>query len=152
MSGASPSLTRRDFGRALIAGAATAATPGFAVGRELVAVAREPVLDFAIAGGWFHGLPTALADLAVGERLRLVAEPENPYDANAVAVWRGPVKLGYVPRAANAPLARLLAGGAKVEAEITRFFKAAPKDRAPDDFAFTSVTNGDPVIRATKRA
>lgn len=143
MSGASgATLTRRDFGRALALCAATAASPAFA--------AREPVLDFAIAGGWFHGLRTALADLAIGERLRLVAEPENPYDRNAVAVWRGAIKLGYVPRAANAPLARLLAEGATVEAEIARFFGAAPNDRRPDDFAFTSVATGDPVIRATK--
>ncbi len=142
-SGPGVTLTRRDFGRALIVGAASAATPAFAV-------AREPVLDFAIAGGWFHGLRAALADLAVGERLRLVAEPENPYDDKAVAVWRGAVKLGYVPRAANAPLARLLADGASIEAEITRFFGAAPNDRRPNDFEFTSVASGDPVIRATK--
>ncbi|MFT4096798.1 MAG: HIRAN domain-containing protein [Rhodoblastus sp.] len=144
MSGASrATLTRRDFGRALIAGAATIAAPA-------LPAAREPVLDFAVAGGWFHGLRAALSELAVGERLRLVAEPENPYDRNAVAVWRGSVKLGYVPRAANAPLARLLAEGATVEAEIARFFGAAPKDRWPDDFEFTSVMAGDPVIRATK--
>ena len=144
MSGAScATRTRRDFGRALIAVAASTAMPA-------VALAREPVLDFAIAGGWFHGLRAALADLAVGERLRLVAEPGNPYDSNAVAVWRGSVKLGYVPRAANAPLAQMLAGGATVEAEITRFFGSAPKDRWPDDFEFTSVVAGDPVIRATR--
>ena len=136
-------LSRRDFGRALALCAATSAAPA-------IPAVRKPILDFAVAGGWFHGLRQALVDLAVGERLRLIAEPENPYDQNAVAVWRGDVKLGYVPRAANAPLARLLAEGATLEAEVCRFFGAAADDRRPDDFAFTSVATGDPVIRATK--
>ena len=144
MSGAiGATVTRRDFGRALVVGAAVAAAPAFPA-------ARETVLDFAIAGGWFHGLRAALAELAVGERLALVAEPENPHDGNAVAVWRGNVKLGYVPRAANPPLARLLAQGVRIETEVARFFGAAAHDRRPNDFAFTSVTTGDPVIRATK--
>lgn len=30
--------------------------------------------------------------------LRLVEEPENPVDPNAIAVYRGDEKIGYVPR------------------------------------------------------
>jgi hypothetical protein len=45
--------------------------------------------------------PEALADVSFdpGRRLRLVAEPENPHDPNAVAIWNeaGTVQVGYVP-------------------------------------------------------
>ena len=66
----------------------------------------------------------------------------------AVAVWRGDLKLGYVPRAANRPLARLLAEGARIEADVMRVIADSGKDRTP--FAYTSYGEGDPVIRATR--
>jgi hypothetical protein len=56
--------------------------------------------------------------MAVGNRLQLVREPHNPYDANAVRVeWRG-VKLGYVPRRDNAAVARQLDRGTTLEARV----------------------------------
>ena len=62
-------------------------------------------------------------DLRAGDALRLVREPDNPYDANAVRVeWRGH-KLGYVPRHENSDLARQLDGGAAIEARITELVK-----------------------------
>ena len=57
-------------------------------------------------------------DMKTGDRLQLVREPDNPYDANAVRVeWRG-VKLGYVPRRDNAAVARQLDRGAALEARV----------------------------------
>lgn len=56
--------------------------------------------------------------LRVGERLVLVREPDNPYDASAVRVeWRGR-KLGYVPRRENAAVARHLDRGTALEGRI----------------------------------
>jgi hypothetical protein len=53
-----------------------------------------------------------------GEALELAREPANPHDPLAVRVaWRGR-KLGYVPRAENAPIARLLDAGQPLEARI----------------------------------
>ncbi len=46
--------------------------------------------------------------LKPGKRLRLVAEPHNPADPNAVAIYRKDVKLGYIPRDQNDLAAQLL--------------------------------------------
>lgn len=62
-----------------------------------------PVAGFHYAEG-----PHCLPRLAAGEPLQLVREPANPHDASAVRIdWRG-YKLGYLPRQANTPIARLL--------------------------------------------
>ena len=59
-----------------------------------------------------------LRELKPGDRLELVREPRNPYDANAVRVeWRG-VKLGYVPQRDNAAVARQMDRGAALEARV----------------------------------
>jgi len=59
-------------------------------------------------------------EMHVGDRLELLREPENPHDANAVAVaWRGR-KLGYVPRRDNAALAWGLDRGERLQARISR--------------------------------
>ena len=57
-------------------------------------------------------------DMKAGDRLELVREPENPYDAGAIRVeWRGR-KLGYVPRRDNAAVARQLDLGTPLEARV----------------------------------
>ena len=57
-------------------------------------------------------------DMKSGDRLELVREPENPYDAGAIRVeWRGH-KLGYVPRHDNAAVARQLDRGTPLEARV----------------------------------
>jgi hypothetical protein len=53
--------------------------------------------------------PEALDDSSFdpGRRLALVPEPENPHDANAVAIWNADrtLQLGYVPAAISGELA-----------------------------------------------
>lgn len=79
----------------------------------LIILQRSPLAAFRHYEG-----PEALAALRAGERLALVREPDNPYDANAVRVeWRGR-KLGYVPRRENAAVARHLDRGTALEARI----------------------------------
>ncbi len=57
-------------------------------------------------------------EMKVGDRLELVRESDNPYDASAIRVaWRGR-KLGYVPRRDNAAVARQMDHGAGLEARI----------------------------------
>jgi hypothetical protein len=134
-------LTRRDALRGIAASAFACGA-----GAPVVAAAPKPLFDFAIAGGAHHGLYDVIRALAPGVRLDLVREPENPYDANAIAVHLGGRRLGYVPRCANAELARLLDEGGRVVAEVERTLDA---DNRGDDFAFTSYYNGDPLIRLT---
>jgi hypothetical protein len=140
-------FTRRAFNRALLYGAAALAAPRAAARPTLMAT---PLFDFAIAGGWYHGLPAARDGLAVGEKLVLRGEPANPFDANAVAVLRGDgMMLGYLPRAANAPISRLLERKACVEAIVVGRLDYEDESEIPDDFAFTGFADGDPRIRLT---
>jgi hypothetical protein len=78
-----------------------------------IIVQRSPLAGFRHydgAGFW--------RDMKAGDRLELVREPENPYDAGAIRVeWRGH-KLGYVPRRDNAAVARQLDRGTPLEARV----------------------------------
>ena len=79
----------------------------------VIVVQRSPLAGFRHydgAGLW--------RDMKAGDRLELVREPENPYDAGAIRVeWRGH-KLGYVPRRDNAAVARQLDRGTPLEARV----------------------------------
>jgi len=78
-----------------------------------IVVQRSPLAGFRHYEGG-----EAWRNMAVGDRLQLVREGDNPYDANAVRVeWRG-VKLGYVSRRDNAAVARQMDRGAPLEARV----------------------------------
>ena len=90
------------------------ATAGAAGTTAYIVVQNSPLAGFRYYEG--RGV---LADMKIGDRLDLVAEPDNPHDASAVRVqWRGHI-LGYVPRAENATVSRQLARGAPLEARVT---------------------------------
>lgn len=141
-------ITRREVNRGLVALAAALAAPGAVVARGV----PLRLFDFAIAGGAYHSLQRVREQIAVGEALALRAEPQNPHDRNAVAVHRGDgLMLGYVPRAANAPVARLLAAGRRVEARVVGRIAFRRSADIPRDVAFTSLAPGDPRIRLVLR-
>jgi hypothetical protein len=81
---------------------------------------RLLVQSSALAGFRYAEAAAVWPDLATGDVLELVREPDNPHDANAVRVeWRGR-KLGYVPRAENAALAWAMDRGEPVRARVSR--------------------------------
>ena len=103
------------FGTASAAIALTAllAMPCARAAEAVIIVQRSPVAGFRHSGG-----AEVLRSLKPGDRLELVREPANPYDANAVRVeWQG-VKLGYVPRRDNAAVARQMDRGIALEARL----------------------------------
>ena len=55
-----------------------------------------------------------------GQRLLVVREPKNPYDANAIAVHLLKQKLGYFPRGFAAAFAPIMDAGLKVIAHKSR--------------------------------
>ena len=80
---------------------------------------RLLVQSSPLAGFRYHEAAAVWKELAAGDRLDLVREPANAYDANAVRVeWRGR-KLGYLPRAENAALAWAMDRGEPVFARIS---------------------------------
>jgi hypothetical protein len=67
--------------------------------------------------------------MRVGDSLRLIREPGNADDANAVRVeWQGHV-IGYVPHLENEALARQFDFGNRFEGRITRLSKHRDPNR-----------------------
>ena len=63
---------------------------------------------------------TVIADLLeVGLLLRLNREPGNRFDPQAVEVYAGDAKLGYIPHTENISIAWLMDTGTWVKARIT---------------------------------
>ncbi|MBY0337300.1 MAG: HIRAN domain-containing protein [Acetobacteraceae bacterium] len=126
-----------------------------ALARLLAAGAPAPtpppvrVLDFAVAGGGYHALGRFRGALAPGVVLPLRAEPLNPFDPNAVAVLSpcGGERLGYVPRLANEPVARLLALGRPLSTVVVGALDVGREADIPEDLAFTMFLDGDPHLR-----
>jgi len=87
--------------------------PSIWAAEAVIVVQRSPLAGFRHYEG-----AAARPEIKVGDRLQLVREGDNPYDANAIRVeWRG-VKLGYVPRRDNAAVARQMDRGAALEARV----------------------------------
>lgn len=62
------------------------------------------LLSFHIAGFQYADGALVLGDLKVGDKLTLCAERDNPHDPEAVAIYYGNTKLGYVPGNGVGPL------------------------------------------------
>ena len=63
------------------------------------------LLSFHIAGFQYADGALVLGDLKAGDKLTLCAERDNPHDPEAVAIYYGNTKLGYVPGNEVGPLA-----------------------------------------------
>jgi hypothetical protein len=88
--------------------------------------------SFEIAGFQYHDGATVFDKLKVGKKLSLVAEFDNPYDPNAIAIKRKGVHLGYVPRDRNGFISQLLRFGHDdvVECRIVKLDrKAEPRNQ-----------------------
>lgn len=85
----------------------------------LAGVSGRIVLGAQPLAGFQHYAGKRVWDeLKVGDPLTLIRESDNSYDVNAIRVeWRGE-KLGYVPRAGNDAIAKLMDKGAKVSGRI----------------------------------
>ena len=60
---------------------------------------------FFIAGFQHYDGALVLGKLKPGKKLKMVPEPKNPYDPNAIELRYKTMKLGYVPRTQNEQLA-----------------------------------------------
>lgn len=82
--------------------------------------ARIVMQSSPLAGFRHYEAPNLWGDIQPGDPLALVREPQNPHDRNAVRVeWRT-FKLGYVPRAENAGVARQMDRGANLAARVSK--------------------------------
>jgi hypothetical protein len=67
-----------------------------------------------IVGTKFKGRSAikAVAELRPGDRVELYREPDNPHDPLAVQCRTGHLRVGYLPRQVNRPIAEAMDGGA----------------------------------------
>jgi hypothetical protein len=107
-------MKRRTFFKLLFGGlgAALAAPVLGAEGRRVL------IQESPIAGFQFHSGEAVWPWLRVGQALRLVREPWNIHDSDAVAVYYRGAQIGYVPRAENSAVARMMDRGERIEANI----------------------------------
>ena len=68
---------------------------------------------FYVAGFQYYDGAFVLDELKPGKKLKMVAEPDNPYDPNAIELRFKKTKLGYVPRSGNGQLALMAFYGHK---------------------------------------
>lgn len=85
-----------------------------------------PSFYLKIAGVTFEGRQRLISDLSrkgklnPGTLLRLVAEPDNPYDSNAVKVMTiGGDTLGYIPKQHNSTIAYNLRIGKQYKVTVS---------------------------------
>jgi hypothetical protein len=71
------------------------------------------VTSFNIAGFKYHDGALVLDKLHPGKKVKLVPEPDNPYDRNAIQLRYKGTKLGYVPREENGLMALMAYFGHK---------------------------------------
>lgn len=69
---------------------------------------RKHFLHCYIAGFMYWDGCDAFKELEIGKRLELVREEDNKHDCNAVALYYGDYKLGFIPSDENEIFAQLL--------------------------------------------
>ncbi len=92
---------------------------------------RQIFLTHVWVAGCNHveGIGKLLDELELGDRLILLREPKNEYDELAILVKdQKERKLGYVPRAHNHVMARLMDAGKLLYAEATKILDKNDKD------------------------
>lgn len=79
-------------------------------------------MKYSIVGQKHKGLDPYLPGIEAGSLVTLKREPDNRYDKNAVAVYIGGKHVGYIPKAENAELARMIdqTGGMAMDATLVR--------------------------------
>ena len=80
---------------------------------------------FNIAGFNYYDGAIVFQKLKIGTKLRLVLEPTNIYDDNAIALYYKKHKIGFVPKSDNHEMAAVLKAGHNI-------FKAYIQKLSPD--------------------
>ena len=90
--------------------------------RSRTAASRAGLWSFAIRGTSHHESAARRGNFVPGAPVRLVREPDNQHDQNAIAVYAEGARTlaGYVPRGYAKRLAKLLDAGADMVAVSTR--------------------------------
>lgn len=110
-------MLRRTLFKSLLGAAAL--VPGLSVAAKVAARPRSLLIqESPLAGFQYYQGQRVWPRLTVGQPLDLRREPDNPFDARAVAVWWHGRQLGYLPRNENTAVAQMLDRGERLEGRI----------------------------------
>jgi hypothetical protein len=84
------------------------------------------LLSSNVAGYQYYKGHLIEHEFKTGVPLTLVREPKNRYDRNAIAIYFGLTKIGYIPAALNTVLSNMLDQGVHLETTITAFNPEMP--------------------------
>jgi len=112
-------MKRRNFLKSLIVIPAGLLAPWML--RKQVSDEKKEItlLNTNVAGFQYYQGDNVWERLDRGMPLKVCREPSNPYDYDAVALFYGRDKLGYIPRSDNTAIAQLMDRGMSVKASIT---------------------------------
>jgi hypothetical protein len=116
-------MKRRNVLKSLIAAPAALLFPWTFKARTAYKAKKIMLLDSAVAGFQHYNGDDIWGRMKTGDHLHLVREPKNPFDYDAVEVYRGRDKLGYLPRAQNAAIAQMMDRGMMIKSKIQRLSK-----------------------------
>lgn len=88
---------------------------GFDIGDHRNPLAIPGCVLFQLAGGTYHPEEMRKHSFAAGRAVVLIPEPDNPHDANAIAVWNAErdASVGYVPHSLSRQLAATFKGDSR---------------------------------------
>ena len=107
-------MNRRTLFKWLLGGLGSAVAAPIAVAEKR----RVLIQESPIAGFQFHDGEYVWPSLHVGQAVKLVREPSNIHDPQAVAIYSGDAQLGYVPRVENRAVSAMMDRGERVQARI----------------------------------
>lgn len=102
---------------------------GELVDYKILALRHFRIFAFRVVGMGFYEDPNKPFKFRNGQRVRVVREPDNEHDANAVAIYAGrpAKKIGYVNKQRAAWLAKLLDAGQELDGIIIQSKAASPR-------------------------
>ena len=118
-------MKRKGFIKSLFLGSAGALVSGQVFSTEPKKQHKNRLMVDFIAGFQHYDGPDAEPLLEVGMPLQLNREPHNHFEKNAIEIWTGDAKLGYVPRSVNSTIADLMDKGSMVEAIVLELCPSA---------------------------
>ncbi len=127
-------MKRRNFLKSFVTASALIFLPGVLKARSGHKTRSIMLADASIAGVQYYDGDNVWRRMKKGNTLQLVREPKNPYDYDAIEVYMGRYKLGYIPRTLNNAMAQLM------DTEITLITKINRVDRVRRDGVEVGIT------------
>ncbi|HET6275205.1 MAG TPA: helicase-related protein [Candidatus Cybelea sp.] len=92
-------------------------------------IGDAPHFHTKLAGVSFEGRQDVIAGLRTGAALELHRQPENAYDANAIAVHYGNLQLGFLNKRLAVHIAPAIDAGARYSARVASLTGSAQSDK-----------------------